>query len=118
MEKTEFGHGFGWPCCRLCYSCSGCSRPLLLLESCASGQCTHNAHVEPWGKISSDGALVFFLTKEVDGLSLMQVSASGGEPQPFPSPIRNTHIMDISQDMSEFFVEQSGESGWNMEFGC
>jgi DNA-binding winged helix-turn-helix (wHTH) protein len=79
-------------------------------------QQTHFAHVSSWGKINSDGARIFFLRKEPDRWSLMQVPVSGGESQPFPSPFRNTRILDLSLDRSEFLVEQFTVPGWEMEF--
>jgi serine/threonine protein kinase/Tol biopolymer transport system component len=79
-------------------------------------QLTHFAHVSSWGKINSDGARIFFLRTEPDRWSLMQVPVSGGESQPFPSPFRNTRILDLSPDRSEFLVEQFAAPGWDMEF--
>ena len=79
-------------------------------------QVTHIAHVEPWGRINTDGARIFFLTKEADGWRLMQAAVSGGEPQPFSSPLKSTRILDISPDRSEFLAETFRAPNWNMEF--
>ncbi len=78
-------------------------------------QVTRNAHVEPWGRADTDGARIFFLTKEADGWRLMQVPVSGGEPQPFPSPLKSTRILDISPDRSEFLAETFKAPNWDME---
>jgi Tol biopolymer transport system component/DNA-binding winged helix-turn-helix (wHTH) protein len=79
-------------------------------------QVTHIAHVEPWGRVNTDGARIFFLTKEANGWRLMQVPVSGGEPQPFSSPFKNTRILDISPDRSELLAETFKAPNWNMEF--
>ena len=80
-------------------------------------QLTHYSHVDVgWSKLVSDGARVFFLSREPDRWSLMQVPVSGGESQPFPSPFQSTRILDLSPDRSEFLVEQFTAPGWDMEF--
>ena len=79
-------------------------------------QVTHIAHVEPWGRINTDGARIFFLKKEADGWGLMQVPVAGGESQPFPSPSKNTRILDISPDRSEFLAETFKVPDWDMDF--
>jgi DNA-binding winged helix-turn-helix (wHTH) protein/dipeptidyl aminopeptidase/acylaminoacyl peptidase len=79
-------------------------------------QVTHIAHVEAWGRANTDGARIFFLTKEADGWRLMQVPASGGEPQPFPAPLKSTRILDISPDRSEFLAQTFKAPNWDMEF--
>jgi Tol biopolymer transport system component/DNA-binding winged helix-turn-helix (wHTH) protein len=67
-------------------------------------QLTHSGHLDPYGKITTDGARLFFLEREGDHWNLMQAPVSGGESQPFPAPFRNTRILDISPDMSEFLI--------------
>lgn len=81
-----------------------------------ASQVTRMAHVEVWGRANTDGSRIFFLTKEADGWRLMQVPVSGGEPQPFPSPLKNTRILDISPDRSEFLAETFKAPNWDMEF--
>jgi len=79
-------------------------------------QLTRFAQVQPWGKINTDGTRLFFLKDEADRWSLRQVPVAGGESQPFPSPFRNTRILDLSPDRSEFLVEPFTSTGWDMEF--
>jgi serine/threonine protein kinase len=67
-------------------------------------QLTHFGHADSWGPLMSDGARIFYLARDADHWNLMQVPISGGESMPFPAPFRNTLIMDISPDNSEFLV--------------
>jgi Tol biopolymer transport system component/DNA-binding winged helix-turn-helix (wHTH) protein len=67
-------------------------------------QLTHSVPLDPYGKITTDGARLFFLEREGDHWNSMQASVSGGESQPFPAPFHNTRILDISPDMSEFLI--------------
>jgi Tol biopolymer transport system component/DNA-binding winged helix-turn-helix (wHTH) protein len=91
--------------------------PLPLPRVLRTTQLTHYNHVDVgWSKLVSDGARVFFLIREPDRWSLMQVPVSGGESQPFPSPFQSTRILDLSPDLSEFLVEQFTAPGWDMEF--
>jgi Tol biopolymer transport system component/DNA-binding winged helix-turn-helix (wHTH) protein len=67
-------------------------------------QLTHSVPLDPYGKITTDGARLFFLEREGDHWNSMQAPVSGGESQPFPAPFHNTRILDISPDMSEFLI--------------
>jgi Tol biopolymer transport system component/DNA-binding winged helix-turn-helix (wHTH) protein len=67
-------------------------------------QLSHSGRVEPWGRISTDRARLFFLEREGDHWNSVQAPVSGGESQPFPVPFHNTRILDISPDMSEFLI--------------
>jgi Tol biopolymer transport system component/DNA-binding winged helix-turn-helix (wHTH) protein len=67
-------------------------------------QLSHSGHVDPWGRIFTDRARLFFLEREGDHWNLMQAPVSGGESQPFPAPFHNTRILDISPDLSEFLI--------------
>jgi Tol biopolymer transport system component/DNA-binding winged helix-turn-helix (wHTH) protein len=73
-------------------------------------QLTHLGHVEPSGGITTDGARIFFLRKDPDRFRLMQMSVSGGELQPYPSPLENARLPDISPDRSEFLVQTAASS--------
>jgi hypothetical protein len=79
-------------------------------------QLTHFGHVASWGKINTDGARLFYLRREPDGLSMMQVPVSGGESQPFPMPFRNARISSLSPDRSEFLLETYSGDPEDMEF--
>ena len=65
-------------------------------------QVSHNEHLDPWGRVKTDGARLFFLERAGGHWNVMQVPASGGEAQLFPEPSRNTRLLDISPDRSEF----------------
>lgn len=65
-------------------------------------QISHNGHLDPWGRVTSDGARLFYLERAGGQWNVMQVPASGGEAQPFPEPSRNTRFVAISADRSEF----------------
>lgn len=80
-------------------------------------QLTHYSHLDGgWSKLVSDGARVFFLAREGNHWNLMQVPISGGEPQPYPSPLQNTRILDLSPDRSEFLVQSFTVPTSNLEF--
>ncbi len=67
-------------------------------------QLSHSGRIDPWGRLTTDRARLFFLEREGDHWNLMQAPVSGGESQPFPVPFHNTVILDISPDMSEFLI--------------
>lgn len=64
-------------------------------------QISHDGLLDPWGRMTTDGARVFFLDREGGHWTLMQVPSSGGETQPFPVPSPNTRVVDVSPDRSE-----------------
>jgi Tol biopolymer transport system component/DNA-binding winged helix-turn-helix (wHTH) protein len=68
-------------------------------------QLTRLGHVEPSGGLTTDGARIFFLRRDPDRFRLMQMSVSGGELQPFPSPFESARIADLAPDRSEFLVQ-------------
>jgi Tol biopolymer transport system component/DNA-binding winged helix-turn-helix (wHTH) protein len=61
-------------------------------------QISHDGLLDPWGKLTTDGARVFYLGRAGGHWNLMQAPASGGEAQPFPEPSQNTRVVDISPD--------------------
>lgn len=65
-------------------------------------QVSHNEHLDPWGRVKTDGARLFFLERAGGHWNVMQVPASGGEAELFPEPSQNTRLLDISPDRSEF----------------
>jgi DNA-binding winged helix-turn-helix (wHTH) protein/Tol biopolymer transport system component len=64
-------------------------------------QISHDGLLDPWGKLTTDGARIFYLDRSGGHWNLMQVPASGGEAQPFPEPSQNTRVVDISPDRAE-----------------
>src|SRR5215469_4483039 len=65
---------------------------------------THSGRIDPWGKLVSDGSRIYFLEREGDHWNLTQTSVSGGETQVVAAPFRNTLLLDLSPDRSEFLA--------------
>ena len=63
-------------------------------------QISHDGLLDPWGRITTDGARVFYLDRTGGHWDLMQVPASGGESQPFSEHTQNIRVVDISPDHS------------------
>jgi len=76
-------------------------------------QLTFTGRVEPWGRLVSDGARLYFLEREGDHWNLAQISLAGGDIQIGPAPFRNTLLLDLSTDHGEFlaasFVQRDAE---------
>jgi Tol biopolymer transport system component/DNA-binding winged helix-turn-helix (wHTH) protein len=67
-------------------------------------QVSHNARLDPWGLITSDGARLLFLERAGDHWNLMQVPASGGDAEPFSAAYRNMRVVNVSPDRSQFLA--------------
>jgi Tol biopolymer transport system component/DNA-binding winged helix-turn-helix (wHTH) protein len=79
-------------------------------------QLTHFGHVESSSAITTDGVRIFFQARDPDRFRLMQMSVSGGDVQPFPSPLEGARIADIAPDRSEFLLKVfSHNLGWDQE---
>ena len=65
---------------------------------------SHETYLDPWGRFASDGARFFFLDRQGDHWNLMQVPTAGGDAEPFPGPMRNVRISDVSPDRSKLLV--------------
>lgn len=63
-------------------------------------QITHDGLLDPWGKLTTDGARIFYLDHAGSRWTLMQAPASGGEAQPFAQP-QNTRVVDIAPDRAD-----------------
>ena len=63
-------------------------------------QISHDGLLDPWGRLTSDGARIFYLNRSGGHWDLMQVPASGGESQPFSEHAQNIRVVDISPDRS------------------
>jgi len=70
----------------------------------ATTQITHSGRVDPWGRMISDGSRIYFLEREGDHWNLAQTSLAGGETQIIPVPFRNTVLLDLSPNHSEFLA--------------
>lgn len=64
-------------------------------------QISRDGLLDPWGKLATDGARIFYLDRNGGHWTLMQVPAAGGEGQPFPEPSQNIRVVDVSPDRSE-----------------
>jgi Tol biopolymer transport system component/DNA-binding winged helix-turn-helix (wHTH) protein len=69
-------------------------------------QVTNSGRADPWGRMLTDGARIYFLEREGDHWNLVQTSVSRGEPQIISVPFRNTVLLDISTDHAEFLIGQ------------
>ena len=78
--------------------------PVPLPRVVRSVQITHSGRVEDWGKVTNDGARLYFLEREGPHWKLVQTSVAGGEPEPVPTPFEKTRILDLSPDRSGFLV--------------
>ena len=67
-------------------------------------QVTHDGLLDPWGKLTTDGARVFYLDRTGGHWTLMQAPASGGEAQPFPEPSQNVRVVDIAPDRAQLLT--------------
>jgi DNA-binding winged helix-turn-helix (wHTH) protein/Tol biopolymer transport system component len=67
-------------------------------------QITRSGRVDPWARMVSDGSRIYFLEREGDHWNLAQTSVTGGETQLVATPFRNTLVLDISPDNSEFLI--------------
>ena len=65
---------------------------------------TNSARADAYGRVLTDGARLFFLERHGHRWVLMQIPASGGEPQPFANPFENTRLLAVSPDASEVIV--------------
>jgi len=65
---------------------------------------TNAARVDRWGRIQTDGVRLFFLERQGHRWNLMQMSASGGEKQPFDPSLQNMRILAVSPDASQMIV--------------
>lgn len=65
---------------------------------------SHDGLLDPWGKLTTDGARVFYLDRAGGHWNLMQAPASGGEAQPFPEPSQNIRVVDISPDRASLLT--------------
>src|SRR5262245_59839375 len=67
-------------------------------------QLTHTGRVAPGSQIVSDGARLYFVSRESGQWSLMTTSVHGGSVEKLPSPFENTIIFDLSPDRTQLLI--------------
>ena len=77
---------------------------------------TSFGRVDPWLRMVSDGARIFYLEREGDHWNLKVTSTSGDAPQNVPTPFRNTAVLGISPDRSNLLIASFMVRGERMPF--
>lgn len=67
-------------------------------------QLTHTGRVAPGSQIVSDGARLYFVSRESGQWSLMTTSVHGGSVERLASPFENTIIFDLSPDRTQLLI--------------
>jgi Tol biopolymer transport system component/DNA-binding winged helix-turn-helix (wHTH) protein len=67
-------------------------------------QLTHTGRVAPGSQIVSDGARLYFVSREGGQWTLMTTSIHGGSVEKLPSPFENTIIFDLSPDRTQLLI--------------
>jgi DNA-binding winged helix-turn-helix (wHTH) protein/Tol biopolymer transport system component len=67
-------------------------------------QLTHLGRAEGTSGMATDGARVFFSEVKGGRTTIDQVAVGGGDPTPFPLPLSNAEVFDISPDHTELLV--------------
>ena len=67
-------------------------------------QLTHTGRIAPGSQIVSDGARIYFVSRESGQWTLMTTSVHGGSVEKLPSPFENTIIFDLSPDRTQLLI--------------
>lgn len=67
-------------------------------------QLTHTGRVAPGSQIVSDGARIYFVSRESGQWSVMTTSIHGGSVEKLPSPFENTILFDLSPDRTQLLI--------------
>lgn len=67
-------------------------------------QLTHTGRVAPGSQIVSDGARLYFVSRESGQWSVMTTSIHGGSVEKLPSPFENTVLFDLSPDRTQLLI--------------
>lgn len=67
-------------------------------------QLTHTGRVASGSQIVSDGARLYFVSRENGQWTLMTTSVHGGSVEKLPSPFENTIIFDLSPDRTQLLI--------------
>jgi DNA-binding winged helix-turn-helix (wHTH) protein/Tol biopolymer transport system component len=85
------------------------SAPMLVLKSPQPPKVMRYAQItkdeaQKFPPLVSDGSRIYFQEREPGGWKIGQVSVAGGEVAPFPSPLENVSVLDVSPNRSELLV--------------
>jgi Tol biopolymer transport system component/DNA-binding winged helix-turn-helix (wHTH) protein len=67
-------------------------------------QLTHTGRVAPNSHLVTDGARLYFVSREGGQWALMTTSINGGSVEKLPSPFENTVIFDVSPDRTQLLI--------------
>ena len=67
-------------------------------------QLTHTGRVAPDSRVVSDGARLYFVSREAGQWALMTTSIHGGSVERLSSPFENTAIFDVSPDRTQLLI--------------
>jgi Tol biopolymer transport system component/DNA-binding winged helix-turn-helix (wHTH) protein len=67
-------------------------------------QLTHTGRVAPDSRVVTDGARLYFVSREAGQWALMTTSIHGGSVERLPSPFGNTAIFDVSPDRTQLLI--------------
>jgi DNA-binding winged helix-turn-helix (wHTH) protein len=65
---------------------------------------------QKFAPLVSDGSRIYFQEREPGGWKIGQVSVTGGEVAPFPSPLENVSVLDVSPNRSDLLVSPAAGS--------
>lgn len=71
-------------------------------------QVTHSGRIEPYGKVLSDGARLYFTERRGGTETLAQVPVTGGDPSPISSTVPSLMVYDIDADKARLLIGTQG----------
>ncbi|HVO56836.1 MAG TPA: winged helix-turn-helix domain-containing protein [Dongiaceae bacterium] len=67
-------------------------------------QLTHTGRVAPESRVVTDGARLYFISRDGGLWNLMTTSIHGGSVEKLPAPFPNTSIFDVSPDRTQLLI--------------
>ena len=67
-------------------------------------QLTHTGRIAPDSRVVTDGARLYFVSRQAGQWALMTTSINGGTVETLPSPFPNTAIFDVSPDRTQLLI--------------
>lgn len=74
-------------------------------------QLTYSGRIDPASEVVSDGARLYFVSREGGQQVLMTTSVHGGSVERLASPFNNTMIFDSSPDRTQLLLASAGDLG-------